>query len=184
MDLPIELKEALFYGNGRHKRCYLHPHNDARCIKMAYSADGQKDLDREIKYLKVLKNKGKNYDVLPKYFGTVETNLGTGYIYELIADDGGTKSLTLEDYLHNETLLRNNLQMIITELNKLKNALIDNEIITMDIFPENIIVQYGGHRRVIKCVLSMIWAVLCSFLWNIISAVWRNLKFATTGIDL
>lgn len=144
MGLPIELKEDLFYGNGRHKKCYLHPHDAARCIKMAYSEDGQKDLDREIKYLEVLKRKGKNYDVLPKYFGTVETNLGTGHVYELIVDEGGAKSRTLEDYLFDENLLCDNLPMIITELQKLKSALLDNEIITMDIFPENIIVQYGG----------------------------------------
>ena len=55
----ITLTEDLFYGAGRHKKCYLHPDNDNLCIKIAYNRGGQTDLLREINYIKVLKPMGK-----------------------------------------------------------------------------------------------------------------------------
>lgn len=57
-DNLIMLSEDLFYGKGTHKKCYRHPYDSFKCIKMAYSAYGQKDLDRELKYLKVLSASG------------------------------------------------------------------------------------------------------------------------------
>ncbi len=50
----LNLTEDLFYGKGTHKKCYRHPEDSRKCIKMAYSAYGQKDLDRELAYLKIL----------------------------------------------------------------------------------------------------------------------------------
>lgn len=140
----ITLTDDLFIGKGYHKKCYRHPHDPGLCIKMAYSNDGQKDLDREIKYLKVLKRKNKNYDILPAYYGPIETNLGTGHVYEFIQDINGGQCRTLTDYLQDPTLLNSNVSMLIEELQKLKTDLIENEIITMDIFPTNILVQWVG----------------------------------------
>lgn len=33
----IILTEELFYGTGRHKKCYLHPIEENLCIKIAYN---------------------------------------------------------------------------------------------------------------------------------------------------
>ena len=54
----LKLTEDLFYGKGTHKKCYRHPEDSRKCIKMAYSAYGQKDLDRELAYLKILSTHG------------------------------------------------------------------------------------------------------------------------------
>ena len=52
----IQLDDSLLYGQGSHKKCFLHPHNKNLCIKIAYNEGGQKDLIREINYIDVLKS--------------------------------------------------------------------------------------------------------------------------------
>lgn len=49
----IQLDDSLLYGQGSHKKCFLHPHNKNLCIKIAYNEGGQKDLIREINYIDV-----------------------------------------------------------------------------------------------------------------------------------
>lgn len=137
----LQLNDKLFIGHGYHKNCYHHPFDKSLCIKLAYNEEGQKDLSRELKYLAVLKKKDKDYSVLPKYYGPVQTNLGLGHVYELLEDYDGQKSKTLKDYLTDASLLKANLPMLITELKKLKTTLIDNEILTMGIASENILFQ-------------------------------------------
>lgn len=144
----LNLTEDLFYGKGTHKKCYLHPEDYSKCIKMAYTKPGEKDLKRELTYLKVLKRQGKDYSLLPKYYGSVITNLGTGHVYELIKDFDGTQSKTLEYYCENEHLLIQEFDMLVKKVNNLKNSLISNSIITMGLFPENIIVQRAGANDV------------------------------------
>lgn len=141
MSKLIELDENKYYGKGTHKKCFLHPENEDLCIKVAYNRGGQTDLQREINYLKILNKRNKDYSILPRYYGTVATNLGTGYVFELIKDFDGKKSLTLEDVLRNNTLfiiLFNTIKILLISL---KDTLLKNEIITMGIFPENIILQ-------------------------------------------
>ena len=142
----LNLTEDLFYGKGTHKKCYLHPSDSSKCIKMAYTEPGERDLKRELTYLKVLKRQGKDYSVLPNYYGSVSTNLGTGHVYELIKDFDGSQCKTLEDYCENEQLLLQEFDMLVEKVNNLRDNLLKNSIITMGLFPENIIVQRGGDR--------------------------------------
>lgn len=152
----IQLDDTLFIGKGLHKKCYRHPENGALCIKFAYNELGSRDLARELKYLAIIKNRKKDYSVLAKYYGPVSTNYGTGYLYEHILDYDGKECKTLEDYLKDDELLKENLPVLIREMRKLKDILIENEIITMGISTINILIQRtdatdGGYRvRVIN----------------------------------
>lgn len=58
------------------------PNSRKFIYKIAYNR-GQIDLLREINYIKILKKRNKNYDILPKYYGEIETNLGHGYVLKL-----------------------------------------------------------------------------------------------------
>lgn len=49
----INLTDDLLYGQGTHKKCFLHPLDNNLCIKIAYNKGGQRDLNRELNYLKV-----------------------------------------------------------------------------------------------------------------------------------
>lgn len=102
---------------------------------------GQKDLLREINYIDVLNRRHKDYSILPQYFGKVNTNLGTGYVFEIIRDYNGNKTQTLEDFITSLTLFAENFDLIVHLLKNLKDELYKNEIITMVLFPENILFQ-------------------------------------------
>lgn len=102
---------------------------------------GQTDLLREINYIKILKKRNKNSDILPKYYGEIETNLGHGYVFEVIRNYDKSKSITLQEILLDEKLFDNYFNLTVKLLKDLKNNLFENEIITMGIFPENIIFQ-------------------------------------------
>lgn len=102
---------------------------------------GQKDLLREINYINVLNRRHKDYSILPQYFGKVNTNLGTGYVFEIIRDYNGNKTQTLEDFITSPTLFAENFDLIVHLLKNLKDELYKNEIITMVLFPENILFQ-------------------------------------------
>ena len=137
----IQLDDSLLYGQGSHKKCFLHPHNKNLCIKIAYNEGGQKDLIREINYIDVLKRRHKDSSILPKYFGKVNTNLGTGYVFEIIRDYNNGRTQTLEDFITDLNLFSQNYSLIVRLLKELKEKLYKNEIITMVLFPENILFQ-------------------------------------------
>ena len=102
---------------------------------------GQTDLLREINYIKILIKRNKNSDILAKYYGEIETNLGHGYVFEVIRNYDKSKSITLQEILLDEKLFDNYFNLTVKLLKDLKNNLFENEIITMGIFPENIIFQ-------------------------------------------
>lgn len=137
----IQLDDSLLYGQGSHKKCFLHPHNKNLCIKIAYNEGGQNDLIREINYIDVLKRRHKDYSILPKYFGKVNTNLGTGYVFEIIRDYNNGRTQTLEDFITDLNLFSQNYSLIVRLLKELKEKLYKNEITTMVLFPENILFQ-------------------------------------------
>lgn len=137
----INLNETLLYGKGTHKKCYVHPNNKDLCIKLPYNDDGKDDILREIDYMRILEKRKKNYEILPQYYGIVETNLGSGYVFEIIRDYNGNKCKTLEDFITSPSLFTENFNLIVNMLKKLKNELYNNEIITMVLFPENILFQ-------------------------------------------
>lgn len=112
----INLTDDLLYGQGTHKKCFLHPLDNNLCIKIAYNKGGQRDLNRELNYLKVLKRHHKDYSILPQYYGPVKTNLGIGHVFELIQDYDGTKSQTLEDFINSPTAFKENFNMIVSLL--------------------------------------------------------------------
>ena len=137
----ITLSENLFYGKGTHKKCYRHPYDNSKCIKMAYSAYGQKDLDREIAYLKILHARGGEHRMLPRYFGSVDTSLGKGHVYEFVLDYDGRACWTLEYLCKDNDLLCEYFDVVVDKLKQLKADMLEQNIITMGIFAENILFQ-------------------------------------------
>ena len=140
-DKKVELAPDLLIGHGRHKECYHHPDRPDLCIKVAYNEGGTTDLVREIRYLKTLSGSNLDYSVLPAYYGTIETSKGTGYVYELIKDFNGDNCMTVQDILMDSSLLEKHFDRLVDDLKLLHRNLLDNKIITMGLFPENIIVQ-------------------------------------------
>lgn len=134
------LSEDSIIGKGYHKTTYFHPMHENKCIKVLHSEgdDAKRQLEREIKYNIRLKN--KKITIIPQYYGTVDTNLGTGYyVFDLIKDYDGKVSLSLESYIYNEDFVKKNYDKIVHDIKIFKQKMLDEQIVTMKLFPGNIL---------------------------------------------
>ncbi len=86
-------------GIGVERACYVHPDDPNKAVKVSIK---RRDLQskREIKYYtKLTRRHDLKFDHLPKYYGTIKTNLGDGFIVELVRDYDGQISKPLNWYL-------------------------------------------------------------------------------------
>lgn len=149
----IYLSEETPLGSGRHRKCYAHPDDALRCIKIVYNSahGGDKETQRELKYYAHLSRHLKDWSGIPRYYGTVETDCGTGYVYDVIADYDGKPSITLTEFArqcHNN----DDTAAIRLLLEKLKRYLRDNHIVTMTLKPQNILCHRVNKSEVIPVV--------------------------------
>lgn len=108
--LPENHSDELVIGVGAHRACYIHPEDHQKCIKVIYSQNdpiASKEIKRELAYYKHLNSYLKDWRGLTRYYGTVETNLGTGYVYDRIVDFDGKISQTIRDRYTPENLQNN-----------------------------------------------------------------------------
>lgn len=147
----IEIKEEHYITKGNLQKCYIHPENDDLCIKIRLN---EQEIDPhyntvrynnrfndEIKYYKKVQKKNLNkfeYSFFSNFYGIKKTNLGNGYIFDLIKDEKTNKiSLTLCDYLKMDKSPFSD-DLLISKLKKLKNLMIEHKIIVSDLTSENI----------------------------------------------
>lgn len=90
------LTKDLFIGAGAHKKTFVHPNNSSLCVKICYVLPDV-DMEKELRYRSVLKNRNRNSLLLPKYYGTVDTNLGTGFVYERIYNYDNSEVVSLHE---------------------------------------------------------------------------------------
>ena len=128
-------------GKGFHRTCYPHPQYPNRCIKVVhnYGKGGSKEIVREIDYYEYLRTYLTDWSGLPCYYGTVETDCGTGYIYDRIIDFDGSTSKTLLDTYNGRTLNETEKTELRLMLDEFKRYLYENRIVTMTLKPYNIL---------------------------------------------
>ena len=131
------LDDSNLIGVGLHRKCYVHPYDENLCIKVGYNSNPKED-KREISYYNSLKRRAISWAMLPQYYGKEETNLGEGTVFDLIRDEDGNVSKTLEYYLDEgrEDVKRSDLK---TAIDELKEYLLSELILTMTIKPKNIV---------------------------------------------
>ncbi|TXS93964.1 hypothetical protein FV139_10095 [Parahaliea maris] len=120
-DQPVMLSgEQDAFARGGNRLCFVDPRDAGRCIKLlrADRSPGQKRREAPwIKRLKPLNAFDDNWqeaavyrrierrigpaawDLVPRLFGPVETNLGPGLCSELLRDSDGRIAITLKQYL-------------------------------------------------------------------------------------
>lgn len=138
----IQLSETndSLIGKGRHRLCFAHPYDKERCVKIVHSqaTGGSKGLERELKYYRYLSTYLRDWRGIPRYYGTISTNLGTGYVYDRIVDYDGQTSHSLAEYLTSPHLKLSKVELV-SLINNLFRYLFDNRIITMTLKPYNIL---------------------------------------------
>lgn len=127
-------------GSGRHRRCYQHPSDNRKCIKTLYNPDdgGLKEVQRETAYYLKKTESIQACRAIPNYYGTVQTNLGPGYVFDLVTDYDGTISKSLDFYIRHKRIP---LSVIEAKLAELHNMLIEHGISTMTLKEYNVLVR-------------------------------------------
>lgn len=134
------LNDTQLLGRGHHKAAYRHPDDFGLCIKIPYETPDY-DLKRELLYRKVRKWRELPSSVLTEYYGTVDTNLGVGYVFERMMDCDGNPSISLQEFLNGKTLNAEQEKFISELLRQLHRKELEEEIITSDTNPENFYIQ-------------------------------------------
>ncbi len=165
----IEISDEHYIGEGGFQKCYIHPNDGNLCVKISKPRIRKNArIEGELKYYSKIQKKDTTkfeYVFFARYFGEVETNLGKGYVYDLIKDEITQGiSLTLADYLQmpNSPIPEKKL---IEGLDRLKQQLIINKILVRDLTGKNIcckvlkdtsieliVVDGVGHKDIIPLV--------------------------------
>ncbi len=136
----IDLSHSKPLGTGAHRSCYPHPENRQLCIKVLHNATKNelRDIKHEMRYYNHIQSYLKDWRCIPKFHGTIETNIGIGYVFDLIMDYDGTPSATLDDVI--TSCDSSEQAWKITDLIlQLKKYIRDNHILTTTINPYNVL---------------------------------------------
>ncbi len=126
-------------GKGTNRSCFVHPNDKNRCIKITHSDDYSETI-KEIKYYKFLQKRDISWRLLAKYYGSVETSLGKGEVFDLIRDYDGAVSKTLSFYLQKDEKTKILIEPI-KLLNELKKYTLEQNIIVKDLNTKNMLYQ-------------------------------------------
>jgi hypothetical protein len=144
----LELSEDLLIGTGRRRRCFQHPDDPGKCVKVSYRI-GEREMGskREEAYYRKYERRGCSLQHLAKFYGTVETNQGLGYVFELVRDADGSISPSLGE------LVRGGVPVdeLKNELVELRDYMFTEGVIAGDFNQGNILVQQqeGGRRKLV-----------------------------------
>lgn len=134
----LKLDKSDFVGKGLHRECYRHPENNVLCVKVVVAGNDD-ETRREKKYYRHLEKRNISWEMIPEYHGDVETNLGTGSVFDLIVDHDGAVAKTLEYYLTSNKKTEARTAELKQALVSLKEYLLAHRIITMTLKPKNIV---------------------------------------------
>lgn len=136
----IKIDPATLVGKGLHRECFEHPDNPNWCVKIIVAGNSNEN-HREAAYYGQLARRGISWEMLTRFHGLVETNLGEGAVFDLVRDYTGEVSGTLARYLNSEELMTSHSAALAEALTALKAYLLENRVITMTLKTKNILFQ-------------------------------------------
>lgn len=142
----LQLKRSAFIGKGLHRECFVHPEDKNLCIKVVVRGD-QSESEREESYYRHLQQRQIIWQSLPKFHGHVETSMGRGAIFDLVRDDGGAISRTLEYYLSSANEEALDEGCLKAALDFLWDDLYQQKILTITIKPKNVLYQMLNENK-------------------------------------
>ncbi len=125
-------------GEGQERICYVHPEDIDRVIKIQ-KGPSDKQTRRELEfYHRLSRRKNTDYSQVPRYYGKVKTNLGDGFVTDLIRDYDGSISNSLYWYFERGYPVSE----FFPYLEELKQYLLDNLIVfSVDLRRTNVLFQ-------------------------------------------
>lgn len=129
----MQLSEKDYLSKGKFRSVYIHPENPEICIKIGNEKFHTRALKRELKYVPKYQ---KRLNFLSGFHGAVETNLGKGYMFDIIRDYDGSISQTLESSLPSL-----NQEEVIQKLESMYSTLLAHRAPVGDFHARNILVR-------------------------------------------
>lgn len=153
LHLTTSPTDGALIASGAHRLCFIHPEDPQKCIKVIYSTSetAQKEIKRELSYYRFLNSYLTDWSGITKYYGTVETNLGTGYVYDRIVDFDGKSSQTISERYKIEEL-KDNWKELDEIISKLKKYMWDNRIITTALRPHNVLCHRISEKEIVPVI--------------------------------
>ena len=135
----LNLNNSMLIGVGSERKCFIHPHDDQKCIKITYKF-GRRTVarcKREIKYSLKYSNLHLHSRSIPQYFGKVETNLGDGQVFELVLDYDGNISNKLSEHIKTNEI---NISLK-DKISDLYQSFLESRVLVSDFHPGNLVIQ-------------------------------------------
>ncbi len=174
----LTIDENLFIGSGGHQATYVHPIDRTKCIKIPHMADDG-DVRKEMRYRRMCASKLEKSRLVTEFFGTVETNLGLGYVFERVLDYNGKTSRDMKKFLPKTCPDTETLQRIWTVLLTFKSDFLRENIAIVDTDIENFMVQEpspGVYR--VRIVDNIGTPVLIPLVyWFDFAAAWKAKRY-------
>jgi len=142
MSDAVSLSPRDFVAEGTDRKCFRHPQNPDRCIKILHPERRAGRFWREIRYYLTLRRRAVDFHHLTRFYGLLDTNLGKGAMFDLVLDDDGRVSRSLEYYLALNDRAFND--WVVGEIESLKQNLYRQWIVFHDLNPTNILVKRLG----------------------------------------
>ena len=164
----IDLSGSTPFAEGGNRKCFIHPAQSDRCLKVVhpgllekiiknkpwYKKFRSKDsFDDNLREQEAYKQKALMVDNpeiwkhLAQWYGMVETNIGLASETELIKNNGQIAE-TLENYLFSNGLT-NEIKIAINEFHQ---WLRDNLILTKNLIPHNLVIKSEKDEMIIKII--------------------------------
>ena len=180
----LTIDKDLFIGKGGHQATYIHPIDATKCIKIPHQPDDG-DVKKEMRYRRMCAAKLEKSRLVTEFFGTVETNMGLGYVFERVLDYDGKTSLNLRDFLPKTRPEAATLQKIWTVLLNFKSDFLRENIAIVDTDIENFMVQEttpGAYR--VRIVDNIGTPVLIPLVyWFEFAAAWKAKRYWNRIVD-
>ena len=137
------------------------------------------DVKKEMRYRRMCATKLERSRLVTEFFGTVETNLGLGYVFERVLDYDGKTSKDLKDFLPTTKPEKNFLQRIWTILLNFKSDFLRENIAIVDTDITNFMVQeYAPGAYRVRIVDNIGTPVLIPLVyWFEFAAAWKAKRY-------
>lgn len=157
------------FAEGGNRRCFIHPNNSYRCLKVSLEEQSKKVKQNAPWYKKLRSEKSfddnlreqKAYDQralrkdnsdkwkhLAKWYGMVKTSIGPASETELIRDNQNNIASTLETYLFSYGMT----DEIKIALDEFESWLRSSLVLTKNIIPHNVVLGYESEKIVLKII--------------------------------
>ncbi len=134
----MNITQQDYITQGSQRVLYAHPQNKDWCLKIPKEDSNQRFVKREISYTNKYKDK---INCIPLYHGTVETNLGTGYIFDLVTNHDGSTADNLQKVTDEGMESKEDSNKLEQKIQQLYALLLEQHIIVSDLHPGNILVR-------------------------------------------